>query len=700
MYEGGGDLPEWRERYRQGLSDRKRFEPAWELCQAFIANRQWVGWHKNEQRIVEIPNPDDRERVTVNVLTQYLWTFVGKVTQDDLLPDITWRSQDVENRALARQARAATKYGWDEEWRADKRLLDIVRKTATFGTAAIRVVPEKDYGRPMGKRLLRPDTGEPVDDPEEANALLEQMLAEGRQGEFQTIYDGRLRWEALSPQNIIVPPGIECEDDFPWIIVERPVLIKTLEALYPGAKGKLKEEAIRPTGALAMTASDTPDSGANTGRLRGHGNLKTGYELPCPEYPKGRVVVWCQGVKLAEKDELPFTVNRRGHPGIVFFHYHKVEGRFWALGMIEPGVGPQRQRNRARSQWIEMKDRAGLGRVYAWESAITEVTTPKGGVFELVEVQDGFDIRSAIHETQGTPPGEWLQAEVQQNDADLDQVMGVREVSMGQAPAGVSAYSAFALLAEQDDRRVGPVLKGIRIGVAELVKVSVNGMRRYWLPQKMVTLRGEDPDGLLDAFLFNANELPEDVFVEVNTSAPLPQSQAAEVQKIFDIFDRSISSGQPLPLDWLYESLAQGKSLPLPKQHMQVQSEKADMENILLLHGYPVQPSPVDIDELHVQRHDAAVSALSLVPGMQDALMAISAHRDAHMMQAAAKAAQTVPTNNGQQAAPPQGTPGQNAGFGQMASAQQAQADPTALMGERASAAMATRMSPAPPSVR
>src|SRR4051812_2552904 len=106
---------ESRDRYAQAQLDRRRFEPVWQLCQSFLQNRQWVGWDYHDRRIVELPNPDDRVRVTVNVLTQYLWTFLGKLTSDDLRPDITFRRDDAISRAYARQSRKSFEYGWDEE---------------------------------------------------------------------------------------------------------------------------------------------------------------------------------------------------------------------------------------------------------------------------------------------------------------------------------------------------------------------------------------------------------------------------------------------------------------------------------------------------------------------------------------------------------------------------------------------------------
>jgi hypothetical protein len=172
-------------------------------------------------------------------------------------------------------------------------------------------------------------------------------------------------------------------------------------------------------------------------------------------------------------------------------------------------------------------------------------------------------------------------------------------------------------------------------------------MRTYWLPGKRVTVAGDDPDDLLDSYLFDSSQLPVDVYVKVGKGAPLPTSQAAEAQKMFDVFDRGISSGQVQPIDWLYDSLQAGKMLPLPKKEPQMQLDSADLENNLMAHGTPVQVRPYDDDELHVQRHRLVQEALSMVPGMEEIVALVEQHIQEHLMNAQAKQQQQVGMQNG-----------------------------------------------------
>lgn len=638
---------EWRDRLQQARIDRRRFEPVWQLCQSFLQNRQWVGWDYHDRRIVQLPNPDDRVRVTVNVLTQYHWTFLGKLTSDDLRPDITFRRDDPISRAYARQARRSFEFGWDEESEGDAITLEALGSLSAFGLGAIRCRPDPAFGDLVGHFPVD-ETGRMRVKDGDAYAAENYAGAGGNGFDTAPLHAGRLALDPLNPFNILPPPGIAHERDFPWLIIERPIALSMLEMIY-GAKAKqVREESMRAIDMIGVREdSGIADGGTYSGMLKDHARLYTGFEFPTRQNPQGQMAVWAGNVLLDGPDKpLPFTVRGQGRAGVVFLKYHPVPGRFWPIGVIEPLIGPQKQRNRARSQWIEMKDRAGLGRVFAYKGSITSVNKPKGGVFEMVEVLPGHDMPK---ETQGVAPGEWLQAEVSQNDNDLDRVAGLREVSLGQAPAGVSAYSAFALLAEQDDRRVGPVLKSVRLELGKLAKIYVCGMRTYWLPQKQIDISGEDPDGLLDSFLFDSSKLPPEVYVKVGKGAPLPTSQAAEAQKIFDVFDRSISSGQPQPIEWLVDSLQAGKMEPLPKKEPQMQLDRADLENSLMAHGTPVQVQPYDDDEMHVQRHRLVQEALSFVPAMQQIVQMVEQHIQDHLASSQAKQQQQQGLANGMQ---------------------------------------------------
>ena len=319
------------------------------------------------------------------------------------------------------------------------------------------------------------------------------------------------------------------------------------------------------------------------------------------------------------------SLKGRPHHGVVFFRYHMVPGRFWGKGIVEDLVGPQRQRNRARSQMIEMKDR-NLGRVYARKGTITPNNKPVGKIMELIEIPMHSDFPQ---EVQGVPLGPWIENEAHMNDRDMDQISGIGDVTQGAPPTSVQAYSAMALLAEQDERRIGPVLKDIRQNVGDLVLLTLNLIRLYWPEGKRLAVSG--PDGSMEEFIYSRAALPDEFYIDVSKNAPLPTSPAAEAQKIFDIFNAAISAGQPLPPEWLKDSLDAGRPLPFPKREAQVQARKAEMEHYFLHAGQMIIPDPFDDDQIHLQIHQAERFNVQFVPGNEQYTQMLMEHEQLHI---------------------------------------------------------------------
>jgi hypothetical protein len=321
--------------------------------------------------------------------------------------------------------------------------------------------------------------------------------------------------------------------------------------------------------------------------------------MPTIKHPEGMTVTFSDATELDFEDKLPYKLNRKPHHGVTFFRYHHIDGRFYGKGLVEPLIGPQRQLNRARSQNIELKDR-NLGRVYARKGTLSESTMPTGKIMELIEVPLHAEYPM---EVAGGGIGPWVQQEAEINHQDMDRVTGLHDISMGRTPQGVEAYGAMALLKEADDRSTGPLLKEIRIGVADTVLLTLELIKKYWRDQKQLAIAGKD--GMVEEFIYSRDLLPAEFHVRVSRQSPMPTSPAAEAQKIIDIYHAAIAAGQPLPPEWLKESLDAGRALPFPKREAEVQSKKAEMEHIFIEQGQLVMPDPFDDDQVHLQIHRA-----------------------------------------------------------------------------------------------
>lgn len=625
------ELSKWQERRTTARSDRRRYESAWHICSNFLAGRQWVGWNTRTNRVVSLPNPDERERHTINLITQYHQTVLGKLFVEDLRPDLLFTREDIEAQGVAQHARIVSKYLWESELDADTQLYRATHKMLTYGTAGLRCYFDPTKGPILGEVPIV--DGQPIYDPSIAREVMAQANAQGAQVDIEAVHEGRICWEALSPFQILPPPGVEYPEHFPWLIIDRAVPVEAVKYRYAGAPDNLKAQPLETADTMPrdVPSIGNTDMGPATGKIADHVLLSTGYEMPTADFPEGRVYTWTQDTPLETIDKLPYTLKGNPHHGIGFLHYHNIDGRFWSQGVVEPLVGPQRQINRSASQRIELKDR-NLGRVYARKGTFSLSNLPKGKVMELIEIPMHADYPQ---ETAGGGVGPWIENEHQINVNDMDMVAGIHDVSQGQAPKGITAFAAMSLLAEQDERRVGPVLKRLRGTIAEQLLVSLDLVRKYWADGKHLAVAG--PEGRIEAFEYTRAMLPDEFFFDISKQTPLPKSPAIESQKIFDIFNAAIACGTPLPPEWLKDSLDQGRALPFPKREEMVQQRNAEFENYLMDKGQMVAPKYFDDDFIHVQVHRHAQISQASTPGTEQFNQMLEQHIMMHLEQAQLK---------------------------------------------------------------
>lgn len=670
-------IAKWSQRRQQARSARRRYEPTWLMCKSFVAGRQWVGVHPTTGRVIADQRFSRRERHTVNMVGQYVQTVLGKLFVEDLRPDTVFIRDDQESQTIAEHTRKVAKFLWDTELEGDKKMLDTIHRMLVYGTTAMRCLYDPSQGEVVQQVPVGPD-GRPIVDQTQAIQFVAQQAQMGQQAQFATVREGRIVWEPLSPHQILPPPGISDPDWFPWLIVERAMPVEWAKLRFPEAAADIRSQEVAATDGLdnrdmPSSADEQPTGDA---RLSEHCIISTGYELPTADHPDGLVVNWSGRTPLEVQDQLPYKLKGRPHHGVTFFRYHIVPDRFWGIGLVEPLIGPQRQKNRARSQMIEMKDR-NLGRVYARKGTITASNKPVGKIMELIEVPLHVDYPV---ETQGVPPGPWIENESRINDDDMDRVAGLREVSQGTNPQGVSAYSAMALLAEQDERRIGPVLKILRGGIGDAMLLSLELARRYWLTGRELAVAGQE--GMVEMFNFERAKLPLEFYIDLTRNAPLPTSPAVESQKIFDIFNAATSAGQPLPIDWLKDSLDASRALPIPKREEQLQVGKAEQENLMMSQGQMVVPAYYDDDFMHIQVHRQA-QIQAQVPGYEQLGMILEQHIQMH-------------AQNAQMKRPTQGSPGTSLPQAQGARGVEAQNGPSVNQAGAAQSAQQGQLPPAP----
>lgn len=594
-----------RQAIQDARADRKQYEPTWHSNLAFAAGKFWLEWHRSLRRLTMPEELQSKELYTADVVTEYRMTALGELASEDDRPELLLIREDATSEDFQEQLNKAVGWGWDHEWNGDDSLAELDRMVVDLGTAAMRPRWDPTYG-PIVQESVPFVDGKPVLD--EAEAV--ELFSGGPRDdvEMRPVRQGRHVWEPLSPFNLIVPPGIPHERDFPWECVVRPVLLDSVKAEYGEAAASLKEDAdigsllgSDELGLASLTGVD--GSEGKRGRLRDHVWLFTYYERPCPKYPDGRTIVFASNAykPLRVENDLPYrTAGGVGTSGIAYFHWWRVTGRFWSRSLIEAMKDPQRNINKRRTQTNEIIDR-GMPMIFVERNS--QAKTRRGVANELIEI--GPQERPPIP-FEGIRPGEWLSKDVADSREDLERATGIRGPRLGENPANVTTYAQLALLTENDQVKRQQIHRERKLGIARLIEAAVHDIRAYWGSERQLALAGDDDS--LEALTFNATKIPPFFVVKNARGAAKPRSQAAELKKVEELWQAALASGA-VALDpqgwveWFRDSLQAGQALDLPEGGQSYHADKAELENSLILQGQVPPVLYYDLHALHIPIH-------------------------------------------------------------------------------------------------
>jgi hypothetical protein len=553
------DLARIRRNIQLGLQDRKKYEPLWQECLAFASGRQYVKWsgpRGSRQLVSERPKPG-MERYTVELLAQYRQTVFGELSLDDDRPQLLFRHDDLPDEEFADQANDAVGYGWDYEWESDRALSTVRQHIIDVGTGAVRCCFDPTLG-PVRANVPH-YKNEPVYD---LNRAMEIVTA-GGQLSFKDIHEGRVQWEAGSAFNVITPPGVPREWDFPWECWADTVYLPVLRERFGDAVANIKPDSIQPLSSVQPDDQNT-DGQARRVQLQDQAWLYTYYDRPTPQHPDGRVIYLASErmIPVQVDKQLPYKGPDGGRrSGVHYFHYIRLSDRFWSRSMMELGLQPARAFSKRRTQIGAIYDR-GQPKVIAETGTLKK--PPSGYPCEVLWLEPG---KAKPEKWDGISPSNAMYEELESLRTDLERAIGLR-VTLGENPPNVPTYSQLALLREQETRKLDATIQQSKQTVARLIEDSSYDIGRYWGRDKQIAIAG--PDGQLKAFSFNATSLQEMFYrVETAKGAAKPRTQAAQLQLITDLWNAALNSGvakvDPVRwLAWLKESYEHGKAVDMP----------------------------------------------------------------------------------------------------------------------------------------
>lgn len=414
------------DRYTAGVKPLRAQHFNYWLNDAYVLGDQWLFHDRTADRIDSIPSDDDRVQVTVNHMWPASRTIIAKAVQRTLQFYVPPTGADDSTLKGARTAESILlnvhrEHDWeglreDAHWAAWK-----------GGTCAIRIVWDPQAGTPLG-------------------------MDEGNGQHFGT---GDTKEDVLNITDFVVEPGARDAEHARWWIVCVGLPPKQVQQMFslpnePAADGAAASTPFaRAVGGLQDGPSDKSTAVIPLTRVY------TLYQRPTPDVPKGRVVSVVDDVIV---DEKPWPFPFKDRLNMVTIRETRREGTWIGETALKSARPIQNAINAAWSAIIEHMKLCGNARLMVPESMIDTLNELTDLAGEVIPFPDALGGAAMGYVTPPVMPNWWVDAPAKFKD-EMDDLLGVHEVSRGDAPGRVESGLAISILVEQDSTPVGRFVK-------------------------------------------------------------------------------------------------------------------------------------------------------------------------------------------------------------------------------------------------
>ncbi len=270
--------------------------------------------------------------------------------------------------------------------------------------------------------------------------------------------------KAVSPYDLFFEPDVLSVDDSRWVAVRTLEDKDALKEAYPDFEEEI-EGASTPIMHVGGYEQGAPPNTAEV------------FEV---HWKDGRHAIVLDGTYLYQDDKYPV----KAFP-VQVIKYTDVPRRLWGLSLLTPLIDLQWLYNRARSQvmnnvelmanpkWLVPKT-AGVSK-----SAITN----RPGEKVYYNAAGGKP-----HQIQSVPMPGYVMDNIQRLQAEILDVSGVHNISLGKRETGITSGKAIAAMVQQDSSQLHVTQMHIETAVQKMAKVVLLLMRVFYKEAKMVRM--------------------------------------------------------------------------------------------------------------------------------------------------------------------------------------------------------------------
>jgi len=560
---------------------------------AFLEGAQWVYWDEGNQRMMDMPRDQDRARITINRMATNTRTVMAKSMQREMVfEDIPNGADDAHIRGARLGETIIRELSNGQDWEVlRERLLQAVWKG---GTAALCV----DWD-PQARDVLIPatDDGAPA------------------------VHEGDTCMQVLSIAEFVVEPGTRDPEKARWWIKALTSPPKEVQARYkldwePAADGF---SATLPY--MNRYTAGSPAENQSTMVL-------TYYERPNHLNKKGCIAVVVND-QIVHKADWPFPT--KDSLNLFVARETVVENRWTGDTIVTYARPVQTALNATETNIMEHMKRAGNARLAVPQSSmdIIEALTDQPG--ELLPFSDGTSVPPQWLSPPQMPM--WWNERPERLKETLDDLMGVHDVSRGQAPTNApdSGYG-LSILVEQDTTPVGRLVKETARIFGQAASFHLK-LYEQEVKTKRTSAVGVGNNSTMQ-LEWDGRDLHGQTKVVIPADSVLPRSRAAQLKNAQDMMQMGMIQPGDVATYAFVAEMPDARNLIAA---VAPQIAWARQENGLFAAGKMSTVEPWEDDESHIKVHNDYRSTMDYRLLAPEQRSAVDQHVQAHETSAAEK---------------------------------------------------------------
>lgn len=293
----------------------------------------------------------------------------------------------------------------------------------------------------------------------------------------------------------------------------------------------------------------------------------------------------------------PWSFPWKDRLNLVVFRETKVPSRATGDTVLSAAVSVQTLYNMSWSNIIEHLKLGGNARMLVPESALD-------GVDELSDLPAEIVLYNAASGGKPewmtpAPMPQWVLEEPQRLASQMDDILGLHDVSTGKAPKNIESGVGISVLVEQDSTPIGGMTREIAHGFERLAYLCLKLYEAKVGPESRTAVIKAPGQNAPETVKWSGADLMGQCNVEVPLDQVMPTNRTAMLAFARELWDRQIISTP--------EQFARVADLPDQDsllESIDADSAKAMRENHDMSIGQVSIPAPYDNHQTHINRHN------------------------------------------------------------------------------------------------